>query len=385
MKIEMDVFLIVAIVLGSGYFLLILYFFIGWLKLPIFSKSHTDHQLPFVSIIVPVRNESEHIAICLQHLLDQSYPENLYEIIVVDDYSTDPTIRKAKEVLDDRLRVINLMEYFGDAGEYIPNKKKAITIGIKNAKGTLIVTTDGDCFAPKEWLSTLIDFYKKNDYKFITSPVLMTPPKNLLGLFQQIDIISMMGITGGTIANRYPTMCNGANLLFEKKAFEAVEGYKGNIDIPTGDDIFLMQKIEKKFPESIGFLKSEAAVVVSKPEYSWRDFIAQRVRWTSKSTNFQKSGVTLILTFAYIINLMIVVFGLYALSLQPMAWLPVAVLFGVKFFIDFVFNISLTHFFRRKILLLLFPVFELFHIIYVVMIGVLGLTGKYQWKDRKIH
>jgi cellulose synthase/poly-beta-1,6-N-acetylglucosamine synthase-like glycosyltransferase len=331
-----------------------------------------------------VRNEAEHITECIQSVLQQSYPAHLFEVIMVDDYSTDPTIRHAKMIEDDRLKIINLMNYFGDAGEYIPNKKKAITIGIKNAKGKIIVTTDGDCIVPKEWLTTLINFYKSHEFKFITSPVFMAPPKNFVGLFQQIDVISMMGITGGTIANHYPTMCNGANLLFEKSAFEAVEGFKGNIDIPTGDDIFLMQKIEAKYQNAVGFCKSELATVQTKPEYKFSDFVAQRVRWTSKSTNFQKGGVTLILTYAYIVNLMLILLGLLAFNPTPMAWLPVAVLFATKFFIDFVFNAALTHFFKRKILLFLFPIFEICHVFYVVAIGVLGLTGKYSWKDRRV-
>jgi cellulose synthase/poly-beta-1,6-N-acetylglucosamine synthase-like glycosyltransferase len=382
----MPPFLIISIVFSVFYCWLITYFFIGWLKLKKISEAQSSQggSLPFVSIIVPVRNESEHIQECLKAILSQTYPQQLYEVIVIDDYSTDPTYRLAREIEHDNLTVLDLAKYFGDASERIPNKKKAITIGIKNAKGSLIVTTDGDCLVGDKWLETMVNFYRNHDYKFITGPVMLSPAKNLLTLFQQIDVISMIGITGGTIANGFPTMCNGANLLYEKKAFMEVDGYKGNTDIPTGDDIFLMQKIEMMSPTAIGFVKNIDACVYTKPETSFSDFVAQRVRWTSKSTAFQKRSVTFMLMFAYLLNLLILIFIPIAFQSFAMAWLPLVVAFGTKFLMDLIFNISVTGFFKRSVLLLLMPVFEPLHIAYIVCIGVLGLSGKYTWKERKI-
>lgn len=338
----------------------------------------------FVSIIVPVRNEAAHIQQCINAVLAQDYPQHLFEVIVIDDYSTDDTYTLAREIQHDNLLVLNLAKYFGDAAEKVPNKKKAITIGVKNAKGQLIVTTDGDCTMGESWLNTMVQYYLQHNYKFITGPVMLTPAKGLLGLFQQIDVINMLGITGGTIANGYPTMCNGANLLYEKKAFMEVDGYKGNTDIPTGDDIFLMQKLEMVFPKSIGFIKNSSACVYSTPEQTFTEFVAQRVRWTSKSTSFQKKSVTAILMFAYLFNLLILVFIPAAFEKIELAWLPLALAFGTKFIMDFAFNVAVTGFFKRRLLLLLLPVFEPLHIIYVVCIGVLGLSGKYTWKERKI-
>ena len=382
----MPPFLIISIVFSFLYCWLIIYFLVGWLKLKKINAAQTQKPgpLPYVSVIIPVRNESEHIQDCIKAILSQSYPQHLFEIIVIDDYSTDPTYRLAREIQHDNLTVLDLAKYFGDASEKKPNKKKALTIGIKNAKGQLIVTTDGDCLMGEQWLETMVSFYRSHDYKFITGPVMLRPAKNLLTLFQQMDVISMIGITGGTIANGYPTMCNGANLLYEKKAFLEVDGYKGNTDIPTGDDIFLMQKIEMISPDAIGFVKNIEACVYSLPESSFQDFIAQRVRWTSKSTAFQKRSVTFMLMFAYLLNLLILIF--IPISFQPfeMAWLPLAVAFGSKFLFDMIFNIVVTGFFKRRMLLLLMPVFEPLHIVYIVCIGVLGLSGKYSWKERKI-
>ena len=382
----MSPFIVISIIFSVLYCWLILYFLIGWVKLnrnePLEPKQ--TKALPFVSIVIPVRNESAHIQECLKAVIAQDYPQHLFEVIVIDDYSTDETYALAREIHHDHLLVLNLAKYFGDAAEKIPNKKKAITIGVKNAKGSLIITTDGDCIMDTHWLSTMVAYYQQHEYRFITGPVMLKPAKGLLGLFQQIDVINMLGITGGTIANRYPTMCNGANLLYEKKAFLEVDGYKGNTDIPTGDDIFLMQKLEMAFPESIGFVKDMQSCVYSRPERTFADFVAQRVRWTSKSTAFQKRSVTAILMFAYLFNLLILIFIPISFEKFELPWLPLAVALGSKFVIDLVFNIAVTGFFKKRLLLLLMPVFEPLHIVYIVCIGVLGLSGTYTWKERKI-
>lgn len=382
----MSPFLIISIAFSVLYLWLILYFLVGWVKLNGngAKASGKTKSLPFISVIIPVRNESAHIQDCLQAVIDQNYPRHLYEIIVIDDYSTDETYTLARDIERDNLLVLSLAKYFGGASEKVPNKKKALSIGVKNAKGELIITTDGDCIMAENWLSTMVGYYLQHDFLFLTGPVMLRPARGLLGLFQQVDVMNMLGITGGTIANGYPTMCNGANLLYEKKIFIQVDGYKGNTDIPTGDDIFLMQKIEMAFPDSIGFVKNRDACVYSKPESTFADFVAQRVRWTSKSTAFQKRSVTAILMFAYLFNLLILIFIPIAFERTEMAWLPLALAFGTKFVMDLAFNIAVTAFFKKRALLLLLPIFEPLHIIYIVCIGVLGLSGKYTWKDRKI-
>lgn len=375
--------LIATIALCVLYLVLILYYFVGWLSLPKVVASD-EGKKPFVSIIIPVRNESEHIKACLEAIFKQNYPKYLFEVIVVDDYSTDPTIRLAKEIDENSLLVLDLQQYLGNPGEYVPNKKKAISLGIKNAKGDLIITTDGDCIAGENWLSTMVSYYQSNNYKLITGPVMLKPAKNPFTWFQQLDVMTLAGITGATIRNGSPTMCNGANLMYSKATFHAVEGFKGNNDIPTGDDVFLMQKIEKRFPNSIGYVKSIDACVCTKPEATLAGFVSQRVRWASKSSGFGNGKIALVLYFAYFFNLFIFVNLIAILQPVEMSWLPLAVIGGTKIFVDFVFAIPVTVFFRKPALLLLLPIINVFHVIYIIIIGVLSLTGKYNWKERAI-
>jgi cellulose synthase/poly-beta-1,6-N-acetylglucosamine synthase-like glycosyltransferase len=382
----MSPMLIIAIALSSLYFVMVMYFFIGWLRLKRLTgkPADTDNKLPFVSVLIPVRNEEANIKTCLEAIFKQQYPAHLFEVIVVDDYSTDNTLGIAREVNNRNLLVPDLQQYLGKPGEYSPNKKKAVALGVKNARGSLILTTDGDCFMNELWLRSMTDYYQANTFKLVTGPVMIKPAKNPLAWFQQLDVINMAGITGATIRNGFPTMCNGANLMYSKKVFVEVEGFKGNHEVPTGDDIFLMHKIDEHYPNSIGYVKNFEACVYTKAENTFNSFIAQRVRWVSKSKSFSNWKATCILVFAYLFNLFILIAGLAALQPAELSWLPLAVAGGGKLFADFVFDIPVTYFFSKMILLLLLPVIEIFHVIYVVIIGALSLSGRYRWKDRLI-
>lgn len=380
-----DPLLIVSIVFSVLYFSMVMYFFIGWLRLK--KASGTDQPIanpPFVTIIVPTRNESENIQACLESIFKQNYPKQRFEVIVIDDYSTDPTIRLAREIKEDNLTVLNLQQYLGNPGEYVPNKKKAIALGVKNANGELIITTDGDCVRGENWLSTMVNYYLQNDYKLLTGPVMMKPATWPLQIFQQLDVMNLLGITGATIRNGAPVMCNGANLLYAKETFQEIEGYKGNNDIPTGDDIFLMQKIEAKYPNGVGFVKSYEACVFPKPEKGIGKFFSQRIRWISKSTGFSDWKVSATLYFAYLFHVLVIVTIAFTFPLSEFSWLSLAVVGGTKLFADFLFNIPVTIFFRKWYMLLLLPVMEVFHVLYVLLVGPLSLLGRYRWKDRLI-
>jgi cellulose synthase/poly-beta-1,6-N-acetylglucosamine synthase-like glycosyltransferase len=258
-------------------------------------------------------------------------------------------------------------------------------LGIKNAKGDLIITTDGDCAMKENWLMSMVSYYETNDYKLVTGPVLIRPARSPFAWFQQLDVISLIGVTGATIRNNFPTMCNGANLLYSKNIFHEVEGFKGNHDLPTGDDIFLMQKIEAKYPGSIGFAKNYDACVFTMPEKGISGFVSQRVRWLSKSRRFGGFKISAILYFVYLFHLLLLVDVANLFNpMEEMNWLPLAVAGGAKFISDVLFNLPVTLFFRKGVLLLLLPVIEVFYTLYIVLIGAISLTGRYRWKDRSI-
>jgi cellulose synthase/poly-beta-1,6-N-acetylglucosamine synthase-like glycosyltransferase len=380
----MDVYLLISALFSVGYALLLIRFLAGWFRLKN-PKPLTSDALPGVTIILPVRNEELHISSCIESLLQQDYPRHLMEIIVLNDYSTDDTLYKLRELESRGILVLDLKNYLGEAGEKTPNKKKAIALGVKNATYDILLTTDGDTTRSPLWLKTMVSAFCTGKYKLATAPVLIRSGWNPLSWFQQADQLNMTAITASGIALNSPVMCNGANLIYTRQAFQEVQGFRGNEDVPGGDDYFLMEKLHRQFPGSIGYIKSTDAVVITEPAIGLFSFFEQRTRWVSKLSNHVFNRAKMILGFAWLFNLYILVVAIMAFRNEPFAWLPLAVVLSVKLFFDFVFNVAIMQFFRQWMLLPLFPVIELFHIIYVFLTGLSATGGKYRWKGRNIN
>lgn len=380
----MDVYLLISVLFSVGYALLLSRFIMGWFRLKKYVP-HTPDTLPGVTIILPVRNEEQQITRCIESLLQQDYPRHLMEIIVLNDYSTDDTLYRLRELESRGIIVLDLKHYLGEAGEKTPNKKKAIALGVKNATHDVLLTTDGDTTRSPLWLKTMVSAFCSGKYKLATAPVLIRSGWNPLSWFQQTDQLNMTAITASGIALNSPVMCNGANLIYTRQAFQEVQGFRGNEDIPGGDDYFLMEKIHRQFPGSIGYIKSTDAAVITEPVTGLLSFLEQRTRWVSKLSNHALHSPQIVLAFAWLFNLYILVAAILAFRNQPLAWLPFVVIISVKLFFDFVFNVAIMHFFRQWLLLPLFPLMQVFHIIYVFLTGLSATGGRYRWKGRSIN
>src|SRR6185312_13793082 len=203
------------------------------------SKTLSDTELPFISVIIAARNEEKNIGKCIQSLISQTYPENKFEIIITNDHSTDNTVSIIHSFEKENIQVINLADFTQNKilNSY---KKKSIETALQFAKGDLIVTTDADCIAPKKWLETLVSFYKEKSPVFVALPVAFSNPlpedsflKKFFKNFQSLDFMTLQGITGASVEKKFHSMCNGANLAYEKKVFYEVNGFEGIDEIAS--------------------------------------------------------------------------------------------------------------------------------------------------------
>src|SRR6185503_4863165 len=168
------------------YSILILFYYSGWKELKNFSSVEQEPALN-ISVIVAARNEEENIGSLLSSLESQTYPRHLFEVIVVDDHSTDNTATIANGF--SFVKLIRLE--FDNINSY---KKKAIETGIAAASGDLIVITDADCVVLPGWLKTIAAFKKETDAVFIAAPVLIENKSPLLQTFQSLDFMVLQGI-----------------------------------------------------------------------------------------------------------------------------------------------------------------------------------------------
>ena len=216
----MTIFFYLTLALLAGYGMLISYYDRSWNSIPDFDHKNADNSNSQISItvIIPARNEEKNIGNCLSSLWEQNYPPNLLEIIVVNDFSTDRTVEVVKQFRQGNIKLIHLEDHVGK-NSINSYKKKAIEIAISQAKGDLIVTTDADCIAGKEWLKSIASFQAKNNAVFIAAPVKIEADKSLLSIFQSLDFLTLQGITAAAVQQKKHSMCNGANLAYLKSAY----------------------------------------------------------------------------------------------------------------------------------------------------------------------
>lgn len=331
-----------------------------------------------VSLVIAARNEEKHIAACLDALLAQDYPKEKIEIIVVDDHSEDHTAAIAGGFAERGVRLIR-MEASDGWG-----KKAALAKGIGAAVHEYIMTTDADCTHPSTWVSTMLSFRKEKDAVFVAAPVKFRKEQTLLEGFQSLDFLALQGITAAAQSLGKFHMCNGANLLYAKDAFERVGGFKGIDQIASGDDMLLMEKMAEAYPNSVQYCFAESATVVTEPALSWKAFIQQRIRWASKSTKYKSAWIKGILLVVYVLNVSMVILvlaSLWDLDLLK-AWLVLVLL---KTWIELPFMIRIGRFFGKSYLIRWFLPAQPLHAVYTLVAGSFGLFTHYEWKGRRTH
>lgn len=379
-------FILLFLLMSAGilYAIMMLAFTFKWLSLPVF-KTKGKAPETVITVIIPARNEEEHIVNCLQNVLAQNYPGKLTEIIVVDDNSTDNTVKLVEKIIaENQNRNIRLLK-LKDVSATALFKKRAITEAVAVATGKLIVTTDADCRMGKDWLATIAEYYEVYQPKMMLAPVTFTNEKSVFEKLQTLEFIGYIGVSAAAVAMKNPLMCNGANLAYEREAFKAVGGYKQNDNLASGDDVFLMLKIKTMFPGAIHFLKSREAIVETFAQKNLNDFFQQRKRWLSKRpgyTDFSVIGTALLVYAFNFFVLLGFVLSLFAAGNSFM--ILFGLLFLLKCFSDFVFLYPVATFFGRRELLWWFLPEQVLVIIYVTLMGIIGSNGKYKWKGREL-
>jgi cellulose synthase/poly-beta-1,6-N-acetylglucosamine synthase-like glycosyltransferase len=370
---------------------LLLYYRFGWKQIPVFQPTTVaPYPSTFITVLIPARNEALNLPSLLNSLMAQTYPPNLFEVIVMDDHSGDETVNVVKQYSS--FKVISLKDFIPEAA-INSYKKKAIETGIQQSRGTLIVTTDADCYAGTEWLQTIARFYETYQPELIVMPVAINCSLRPIEIFQALDFMTLQGITGAAVYKKMHNMCNGANLAYTRKAFDAVQGFKGIDNIASGDDMLLMHKIAQQFPGGIKYLKSPEAIIQTAPVHTIKAFFNQRIRWASKADKYEDKRIFWVLLLVYFFNVMLLVLPIAAIghslpgSMDHWSWMLLKtwlILMLFKTIAELIFLYPVAQFFHKQNLLWLFALAQPFHIIYTVIAGWLGKFGNYEWKQRKV-
>ncbi len=359
---------VLIFVILSVYCLAICWLIYGFAKIKNFKSVDLKPKTSF-SIIVPFRNEAENLPLLLKSLSIINYPQELFEVILVDDESDDEfTFQDESEI---SVKIIK-----NNRVSHSP-KKDAITTAVSLVKNDWIITTDADCIAPAQWLLTLDNYIQIHDVKMLAGAVSYSGQDSFLHHFQQLDLASLQGATIGSFGIDKGFMCNGANLAYTKNLFEALSGFEDNNNLASGDDVFLLQKAITTFPKKVHYLKSKDNIIRTKPVNNWKALFHQRVRWASKTTSYKNH-------FGKILG--IIVFGGNAALISAIFFLDYNLLilaFVTKSCFDGVLIYKTNSFLDKKtqelfLCSLLYPFFSVGVALYL-------LFGKYEWKGRRFN
>ena len=351
----------------------LLYF---WNKIKYYQVIKSEPQ-NFLTVIIPIRNEADNILNLLQDLELQEYPKHLFEVMVIDDESSDGSPELVKSFhCNYNLKLISLSKKNTNSP-----KKEAIAMGISLSKGKLIFTTDGDCRVGKKWLTTYENFYVCKNPKFIFGGVTFNGEQSVFEKMQTLEFASLTGSGASFLKLGFPNMCNGANLMYEKSAFLEVKGYEGYDHIPSGDDEFLMHKIYNLYPEKVHFLKNSEIIVSTKAKSDLFQFYNQRKRWAGKWKYYMFSNIKYIAMYIFACNFLLIA-SLVFTTFHVISLYSFLTIIIIKLLPDYIFLNTVLKFYEKKISLIIFLLTSLFYPFYVSFFAISSNIGKYSWKGR---
>ena len=322
------------------------------------------------SIIIPFKNEAENLAMLLNSLQQLDYDAEKFEILLINDYSDDDSIEilkkhpfKGYKLLSNRLN---------------PSKKGALLTGIKQAKFPWIVTTDADCEVPVYWLQSFDTLIGQQKPLMILAPVKFRDKLRFLQQFQQVEFMALQAITVAGVYWRKAFLSNGANLCFDKKTFFDLKTYEGNMQIISGDDVFLLEKFQRNHPGRISYAKTALSVVKTACQKTPYNLIQQKIRWAGKM-KFYHSALPYISGGIIFAGNLFLIPAIY-LSFQNINYLFFPL---IKFFSDILLLLRTKKFIPFKFNFFYFIAIFLIYPLYYLFILLMSFKGTYHWKGKR--
>ena len=361
-----EIFLFIVTVL---YLCLVAIFLIG------LKKGSNNQALsttsPFISIIIAARNEETNLPSCLKSVTNQTYSVSNYEIIVVDDGSSDNSVSVCNDFAN---RYTNVKLIFAKEDTYLRGKANALAQGIDIATGEIILITDADCVVPITWVEQTAQRYT-NDVGLVGGFTLQKAATPFEGM-QSLDWVFILGMAAATAGLGQPHGSIGNNLSFRKVAYEQIGGYR-KIKFSVTEDYTIVQAIIGSHNWKYAFPIDPKHLVESKTCPDLLTLIRQKQRWGKGALDMKFTGF-IIMAIGFLMHLSPFIMLYWGGVVQAATTLM------FKFTADYVFLYQLLKRLNRTDELRWFYWFELYFLLYVVALPFLVfLGGKVKWKGRE--
>lgn len=354
---------------------MVLYWLWGW-RMLLRHKPQTARQQQNFSVVIPFYNEAEHIMACLRSVAAVNYDRHKYEIILVNDGSTDDSALQAERFMREHADVhISLL--------FVPHggKKKAVQQAVSQAKYEWILTTDADCEVPAEWMNIYRDYIEQNDCMMLCGSVCIKSQNTLMARLQQLEMGSLMVAAAGSIAHGRALMCSAANMCYKKSMYESVHTYmEATRQYASGDDVFLLHACAKKYgSHSISYVLSPQAVVGTQAVTAVSALLRQRSRWAGKTPHYSVRYPQYVAVAVWLMSMLIVAATLLT-CIGTVKWSSVLWIFGAKFIADAPVMTAWCRHVRCEELLWYYPVAAICYPWYVLAVTVSMCCGRKRWK-----
>ncbi len=377
----MDLFHIVvfliSILISLGYVLLLIRMTDGWNSTKMWNISPTFVPTTKVSVIVPIRNEANCIELCLNSILQNEYPADLLEIIVVNDHSDDHFLEVLQK-WEEKIIIINL-------DNHETGKKTALHKGICQAHGELILCTDGDCEVPFSWIRIFAHIYEQTGASFLAGLVRTKYENTVLDAFQFLDFGGAMMATAYGINTKRFYMANGANMAFKKEAYFESSGMLHGKQLASGDDMFLVQTIASKGGQIV-FVRNNEAAILTRQEKFLSSLLSQRRRWATKSKFYQTKGIYIIQAFMATVYVVILINLILIPWSDGLSLFTAVFMIFIKWIMDYLFLSIICRHYKYKDPLKYFLPSVLIHFFLYGYMSVHAIwPSAYMWKGRKVR
>jgi len=328
-----------------------------------------------LSIVVPIKNEANNIANLIESFAAQDFPQKLFEIIFVDDNSKDDfleEINKGKQ--KNRGIKFTVLKNLGQG------KKDAIITAMNAAQTKYVVLTDADVIHSKSWLLNISAYCETHHPKLLVGAVFMNST-NFFEDFQACDYAGMQIIGSSLLLSRHPVLCSAANLTVERESFLDANPYESNIEIASGDDMFLMQSFIKKFGKnSIHFLNSSNSFAFTKAKEDLIGYMEQRIRWASKTKYYLNSSTALLGFMVFGIHFFLLLLLVFSFFDFRLLWYFGFLLAG-KTLMEYLVFYTAEKKFEQKIPQKWFVLFQLIQLAFIPILATISMFKKNtNWK-----
>lgn len=356
-------FFIVILLLLVVFYIILLY--------SIYSKNEQiidEKNLISISVVIAAKNEANNLNRLVESLKNQNYPPDKFEVILVDDSSSDQTAHLFKEITND----MSNFRLLSAEHKNLDGKKGALEMGINSATYENIVITDADCILSKNWLINFnYEFKKGNDLIFGAAPFLNE--KKFISAYQSFENLRNWLLIFFTYQIGIPHSGTARSMGITKNLFKSLEGYKHINKTIGGDDDLLLQLALKK-NLSISYFLNKDSFAFTYPKKTIKEYFYQKSRHTQTSLYYNLKS-QLLLSIWHLMNL-IVFLPPYFTLFEPISFIPL----GIKLFMDIIIVLTFQKKFNYNFSLIKIILFQILYEVLIVVNFANVFILKKKWK-----